>query len=856
MKMNKTLILAGTAIAGLFTHSIAMAQSTGTEASEENKSVVIKAKRGPKSINGALTAETVSKSRATITQEFIDKQAPGQTVLQDLNFVPGVNFTNNDPYGSSGGNIRIHGFDGNRISLTFDGTPLNDTGNYAIYSNQQLDGELIEKASVNLGTTDVDSPTASAAGGTVAYTTLRPTNDFYTMADASVGSFDFQRAFLMVNTGKFYGFTAWLAASKTDYSKFKGTGGMHKVQYNGRLYRDLGNGDFASIAFNWNVNRNYAYRNLTLAQWQAGEAVNYNLAGAVTGTLQSPATGDYDTTCVNSNGFVGANPTPVNGTAQTTGGCTNYAGQRINPSDTGSIRGQFKKHITDNLVFTFDPSFQYVLANGGTQFEAVKEKDSRLDHDGTDTAGKGVDLNGDGDTLDTVNLFRPSTTNTHRYGLTSSLIWDINDNNRLRGAYTLDYGRHRQTGAFGRFDADGNPVDVWGGRDNDANSIKSVSGDQLQNRNRFSIAKLEQYALEYRGQFLEDALTVTIGIRAPKLTRELNNYCYQPTTDSGNASDFPRCTTEPTTGTPTASGNVFLVGGGTTQYIPPISFKKEYKKTLPNLGISYQLTATQSLYASYAEEISAPRTDSLYKYRRDAAAGSQLVVPLVDPETTKSMDLGYRFQNATILASADIWSSKFHNRIVNTYDPETLLSVDRNVGDVDLYGFDGQVGYKVLPTLSLYGSVSYNHSELLNDLQLSSTTYLPTKGKKLVETPDWTYGARVLWTVTPNWDLALQGKYVGDRFSTDVNDQKSPAYTVFDLDTTYKLHAFGKDDTTLQLNVLNLLDENYLGSISSQNNALATVVSADPKVALKSGSAPTYALGSPRTVMVTLKTKF
>jgi iron complex outermembrane receptor protein len=50
--------------------------------------------------------------------------------------------------------------------LTFDGIPLNDTGNYAIYSNQQIDPELIDAVDVNLGTTDVDSPTASATGGT------------------------------------------------------------------------------------------------------------------------------------------------------------------------------------------------------------------------------------------------------------------------------------------------------------------------------------------------------------------------------------------------------------------------------------------------------------------------------------------------------------------------------------------------------------------------------------------------------------------------------------------------------------------------------------------------------------------
>ena len=79
-----------------------------------------------------MNAAPISKERSTITSEFLNTALPaGQTVFQALNYMPGVNFTNNDPYGSSGGDIRIHGQDGNHISLTLDGMPLNDTGNYA-----------------------------------------------------------------------------------------------------------------------------------------------------------------------------------------------------------------------------------------------------------------------------------------------------------------------------------------------------------------------------------------------------------------------------------------------------------------------------------------------------------------------------------------------------------------------------------------------------------------------------------------------------------------------------------------------------------------------------------------------------
>src|SRR3546814_14109696 len=108
------------------------------------------------------------------SSDVCSSDLPGQTILDTINLVPGVVFTNNDAYGSSGGQLSIRGFSEDRISLTFDGVPLNDSGTYALYSNQQLDPELIEQVNVYLGTTDVDRPTAAATGSKGTYPTTTP----------------------------------------------------------------------------------------------------------------------------------------------------------------------------------------------------------------------------------------------------------------------------------------------------------------------------------------------------------------------------------------------------------------------------------------------------------------------------------------------------------------------------------------------------------------------------------------------------------------------------------------------------------------------------------------------------------
>src|SRR3546814_4908064 len=79
---------------------------------------------------------------------------------------------------SNGGGFTIRGFGADRVSQTLDGLPLNDSGNYALYTNQQVDPEILEQVSVNLGVTDVDSPTASAVGGTINIRTRVPSDEF------------------------------------------------------------------------------------------------------------------------------------------------------------------------------------------------------------------------------------------------------------------------------------------------------------------------------------------------------------------------------------------------------------------------------------------------------------------------------------------------------------------------------------------------------------------------------------------------------------------------------------------------------------------------------------------------------
>jgi iron complex outermembrane receptor protein len=209
----KTLLASASSCAAIsiaaLTAGTAHAQSTGSVDFETDEIVVT---GSTISDVGGIEIPDTPKAKVSIAADLIQRQIPGQTINDTLNLVPGVSFTNNDPFGSLGGSFTIRGFSADRISQTIDGIPLNDSGNYALYTNQMLDPEIIEAATVSLGSTDVDSPTASAAGGTINIRSKQPDEQFGILtvltygnliSRGSPGDRMMYRAFGKIETGEF-----------------------------------------------------------------------------------------------------------------------------------------------------------------------------------------------------------------------------------------------------------------------------------------------------------------------------------------------------------------------------------------------------------------------------------------------------------------------------------------------------------------------------------------------------------------------------------------------------------------------------------------------------------------------------
>ena len=288
--------------------------------------------------------------------------------------------------------------------------------------------------------------------------------------------------------------------------------------------------------------------------------------------------------------------TPQAGVADVPNSCGTAFDYSFNPSNTGNIRINSKFSLASNLILTVDPSFQYTRANGGSG--AVKGNEGFRTVGGAPIFGYiggqpyfgGIDLNGDGDLLDQVEVYAPSETETHRYGLISNLRWDFAPGQSFRVSYSHDYGRHRQTGEVALLQDNGHTTEYFPIND----SVKDATGLPIEKRNRKSFAILDKVAADYTGHFIDDKLTVNLGLAAPYFKRDLNNYCV---TESNGT--FVDCFND------AASQAAFLTAN--PAYTPPIHRVLKYHKLLPTGGFSYQLNTRLALLRRLQQGPSGPR---------------------------------------------------------------------------------------------------------------------------------------------------------------------------------------------------------------------------------------------------------
>ena len=793
VKHNPTLRLSLVALAcQMVCMSAAYAQADAAPAAKPvTETVTI---TGRKVGMGLMVQEDVPKARSTVTAEELAKQRPTGNAYDALALLPAVNTYSYDSTGLFGGGLTLRGFNSDQIGATINGVPVNDSGNFAVFPQEYVDQENTCTTFVTQGSTDVDSPQVGATGGNFGITTCDPEDTKRFRVAQTLGELSMFKTYMRYDTGRFWDNKAkvFVSVSQAKTDKWKGAGEAN------RKHMDIG--------FNYDWDRfNYIHGTVLYNRAVNNNLSTFNLADLAKNGYHY----DYSTT------FIGhAAPSPgkaVSDPAQNN--ADSFYKLALNPFENVIASATAKFRIGENTDIKFLPYYWYGYGTGGVQ-QKLQQENAFLNP----ATGKftGMDLNGDGDTLDKVWMYSGSITRTQRPGASLSVTHNL-DNHQILAGFWYERATHKQTGPMESIDANGNPGDIWLRN----NLITRPDGSLYESRDWKSISTAFQGFIQDTATFIDDKLTVNVGLRTPHVKRDFTNYA-----NEGNSQ------------TTSNSGITY-------------NYNKTYSTLLPQLGVRYRITNDDQLFASMAKNMKAPPNFVYSTTNGNLSLINNLPTLLGDvrQETSVNLDMGYRHQTTALTTQATIFFSDFKDRQATAFDPNSQTSTLTNVGKVKNKGFELEAGNTPVNGWSFYASLGYSSSEIQENLQAGKGIYLPTKGNQFPLTPKWKGGLSASYE-TNSWYTRLKAKVTSNQQATLANDELVPGYTTVDFDAGYQFPSgeFFKNPK-LTLNVSNLLDREYRNP-SSQS---VTNAQAYPGVTAKGVF---YYLGAPRFVSATLRVDF
>lgn len=761
---------------------------------------------------GLMIEEDAPKSRSTVTQDFIAKQVPSSNIYDVIRLLPGANVMSNDSYGLNGGDITLRGLASNQIGLTVNGAPVNDSGSYSLFPQEYIDAENLRQVVVSQGSQDIDAPHIGAVGGTINTYMRDPLDKAGGFVDFSYGTNNFIRTFARIETGLIGTTKAYLSFSHAQVDHFRGVGSDDRNHVEFNSVTGIGDASRVGVTFIYNEGLNNNYVNPTLAQIASagGNPRKYN---PYTTFYNLPAAFQPGSAPINQSRILGA---PGGDTAS-----TNYYDLRINPfrNIIASIPSSFS--INDHVSFDVTPYFWYGYGNGGGS-SIVTESNNLFYGAGPQYRQTPNDLNGNGQTRDSLLFYSPSVTETVRPGVYGFVNYTLDDH-RLKAGYHFEYANHRQTGPYSFVTNDGQPADAFGGL---KDALLTPAGAQFQFRNQLTSTYTNQVFLSDTWSLLNDRLAIDVGLRQAYVTRNVENYL------------------------PGLNERVSL----------------SRAETLPSAAVRFKINDENQAYASYTTGYRVPSNFSLVSaFSTSTGAITTRSRSDQQVEESTSFELGHRYQGELVSTSLTGFTYLFRNRQITSTVQDVgggLVSTNINAGQQLSYGIDAEVGLRRVDGLRPYISAEYLHAENRSNYPVVFTIagkpvfdQLPTKGKFAVKSPEFT-GAIGLDYDNDTFFANVAVKYIGKQYSTFTNDQKIPGFATADLVLGYRLGDIWRaKGTEVRLNFKNISDNKFLSGVSGVQTSSKAQTGVRGNVIPVQGT-PSYYVGGGFAAIATLSSAF
>ena len=753
---------------------------------------------------------TTPTANAVAEKDQIDLQPGPSSVLNTIKYLPGVNLSQGDAFGGDdwSTHITIRSFNDNQLGFTIDDVGTGFTG-YAggVKPNRYVDIENTESVVVSQGAADIGSASSQALGGTLAYYTSNPTATLGALANLTVGSFNTMREFIRADTGQFGGNnSAYFSFSNESNDNWVGhyVGGnaavTNRMHLDAKDVGQFGNLKLTVYATIDNVNPEINYQGVSLQQF-AQDPRNDQLTFAWTGkpVIDQNYAPTWTTIRTNSMAYAkieGAISEGLDFSFQPYWAHQQGKGEFLPPYqirryDLAGNPSSTSNYVPANKVgtvfFADSVGHDILPVNPATGAAAANPFDITT-YTWLSAAQQAA--------ASPLSSARFSRYQNNRYGDNLSFDYKIGADNKLRfGMWNEDEQRQR----FRTWHAVNNPL---------VNDTYN-QGDYAQTFHW----KYHTYTnmLYVQDQYTLDALTFDLGLKYYNVK--------------------------------IAAAEQLLQADGTPGYSTSLATNSD---PLPSAGVVYKINRSSELFTSFTSNFSAVQDTVL------EAGASGVDVSRVKPEKASNIDGGYRYASSGFAFSATAYYIDYKDKIVSLSGlaakdyTNTSSGVYVNIGGTESYGTELAATYRITPGLSFMSSLSFNHS--VYTANTPDGTII--KGATVVDTPKYnaSYGLRY---AKYGFTGALMAKSVGVRYGTYSNDNSAPAYTVLDLNLGYTRGFQGNQffkSMTVAVAVENLLDKNYLGAVSTNDQGY---VKNDP-----TGSTMLWNIGAPRTVSFTVGLDF
>jgi iron complex outermembrane receptor protein len=723
-------------------------------------------------------------SEATTTASMQAQQSPITTVLATIDNLPGVNVTEGDTFGFDDWSttINLRGYQSNlseqQVGITIDGLPNGESGyGGGAKANRFIDSANSGGVEVNQGTADISSRTLEALGGTLNFLTDNPLDTERFRTQVATGDFNSQRYYGRYDTGRILDDTtrAWLSVSHQEATDWmEGSAQNERDHMAGKFITTLNGMEFTGY-FSWDDIQEDNYQRITRSEFD----VNPNwdrLTGGWTAIPYVDQLYRRAWSTLRENKFA-------------------YLKASFDVNENLEVRAGTYIHNMTGRGDWIPPNLINIRNDGtGPESELVPGTTTL----GGSPLGSIYFVDGSGKSLSPIAGCQSSI--TFPYGGAGP---EYDPACYPAGAIPVSSYRHTH---YHR--------DRWG-LTLDAEYTLEMGGDS-ENIIRGGVWYDDSTRYEYR-----DWHKVTDS----RTGAQFDNPAYWRQYDL----EYPRETMNWYLADTFTSG-IFSVSLGLRQFdidtsrvdnfrVDPTVYLSEKTDTVYSTGLTMQMPVDGlEAFAGFSQNVK-PLTDGILR-------NAVVSVSNLEAETADNVEVGLRYANRGVAASAVWFDNKFNNRLeffgpqVAGNIPNYLIGTDGrydNVGGIESSGLELAVAFDLAENWSVYSSYTYTDATYVGTgLGAGADAAVGvTPGNTVVGTPETMFVVTLDWT-RGNYSAGLSSKYVDDRYIDRANTSVADGYATTDFYFNINGDAVGDLLSGIQLGLVvnNLTDKSYQGGIS------------------------------------------